>query len=86
MFDAEKYIDELAYKNVSLKVKKGNLQMSVAENIKQQIDPRNTQMLILYRAEHSWLDNLLLGSNTRKLVMEPSIPIMVLPKNPVFAD
>ncbi len=86
MFDAEKYIDELAYKNVSLRVKKGNLQMSVAENIKQQIDPSNTQMLILYRAEHSWLDNLLLGSNTRKLVMEPSIPIMVLPKNPVFAD
>lgn len=86
MFDAEKYIDELTYKNVSLRVKKGNLQMSVAENIKQQIDPSNTQMLILYRAEHSWLDNLLLGSNTRKLVMEPSIPIMVLPKNPVFAD
>jgi nucleotide-binding universal stress UspA family protein len=86
MFDTEKYIDELAYKNVSLRVKKGNLQMSVAENIKQQIDPSNTQMLILYRAEHSWLDNLLLGSNTRKLVMEPSIPIMVLPKNPVFAD
>ncbi len=86
MFDAQKHIDELAYKNLSLRVKKGNLQMSVAENIKQQIDPSNTQMLILYRAEHSWLDNLLLGSNTRKLVMKPSIPIMVLPKNPVFAN
>lgn len=86
MLEAEKHIKEFAYKNVSLQVKKGKIQLSVAENLKEQINPKNTQMLVMYRAEHSWLDNLLLGSNTRKLVMEPSIPIMILPKNPVFAD
>ncbi len=84
MLKAERYINSLAYKNISLLVQKGNIHLSVAENLKRQLNPANTQMLILYRSEHSWLDNLMMGSNTRKLVMEPSIPMFVLPKNPVF--
>jgi nucleotide-binding universal stress UspA family protein len=84
MLNAEQYINSLAYKNISLLVQKGNIHLSVAENLKRQLNPANTQMLILYRSEHSWLDNLMMGSNTRKLVMEPSIPMFVLPKNPVF--
>jgi nucleotide-binding universal stress UspA family protein len=86
IFEAENFINSQNYKNISLEVKKGSIQLSVAENLKNQLNISNTQLLILYRAEHSWLDNLLLGSNTRKLVMEPSIPIMILPKTTIFVD
>lgn len=86
MLEAEKYIKHHEYKNITLNVKKGNLMYSLSENLRKQINPGNTQLLILYRAEHSWLDNLMLGSNAQKMVLNPPIPVMIMPKNPLPAD
>lgn len=86
MLEAEKFIRHHTYKNITLNVKKGNLQYSISENLKRHINPTNTQMLILYKAKHGWLDNLLLGSNSQKMVLDPPIPVLVMPKNDESED
>ncbi|OYU94952.1 MAG: hypothetical protein CFE21_14850 [Bacteroidetes bacterium B1(2017)] len=80
IFDAQQYIHSHSYQNIKLTIKKGSIHLSIAENLKQQINPSNTQLLVMYRAEHSWIDKLLIGSNSQKMVLNPGLPILVLHK------
>ncbi len=80
IIDAEKFIFEHAYKNIKLNIKKGSIHLSIAENLKHQINTGNTQMLVMVRAEHSWIEKLMLGSNSQKMVIDPGLPILVLHK------
>jgi len=36
---------------------------------------------VLYRAAHTWMENLLLGSNSQKMLLDPGMPVLVLHKN-----
>ena len=67
--------------NIKINIKKGNIHLSIVENLNKHINPGNTQMLIMCRAEHSWLDKVLLGSNSQKMVLEAGLPILVLHKS-----
>ncbi len=80
MMDAEKYIRSHPYKNLTLNIKKGNLQLNLAENLRRQINYGNTQLLIMYKGAHSWLDNLMIGSNSQKMVLDSGLPVLVLHK------
>ncbi|MCF8253276.1 MAG: universal stress protein [Bacteroidia bacterium] len=80
ILDAQQYIFEHNYKNIKLSIQKGNIHLSISENLKRQLNTSNTQMLIMYRAEHSWLDKLLLGSNSQKMVLDAGLPMLVLHK------
>jgi nucleotide-binding universal stress UspA family protein len=79
--DAQQFIFEHEYKNIKINIKKGNIHLSIVENLNKHINPGNTQMLIMCRAEHSWLDKVLLGSNSQKMVLEAGLPILVLHKS-----
>lgn len=78
---AELYLKNHPYSNLRLTIKKGNVHLSVSENLRKHLDPSNTQMLILYQGEHNWLDKFLQGSNSQKLLLNPGLPILVLHKN-----
>lgn len=86
ILDAENYIEAHHYNNIKLNIQRGYLQFSVAENIKRNLNTTNTQLLVMYRAAHSWLDRLLIGSNSQKMVMDPGIPILVMPKKESDSD
>jgi nucleotide-binding universal stress UspA family protein len=81
ILDAQQFIFEHEYKNIKINIKKGNIHLSIVENLNKHINPGNTQMLIMCRAEHSWLDKVLLGSNSQKMVLEAGLPILVLHKS-----
>lgn len=78
--DAEIYIKSLAYNGISLSIKKGNLQLNLTENLKKHINYSNTQILVMYRGLHTWFDNLVLGSNSQKMVFNAGLPILVMQK------
>ncbi|MDZ4668703.1 MAG: universal stress protein [bacterium] len=80
ILDAEQFIFEHMYKNIKLNIKKGSIHLSIAENLKRQINTNNTQMLVMVRAEHSWIQKLMLSSNSQKMVLDPGLPILVLHK------
>ncbi|MBC7382974.1 MAG: universal stress protein [Bacteroidia bacterium] len=80
MMDAETYILSLSYKNITLSIKKGNLQLNLAENLRKHINYNNTQLLIMYRGSHTWVDNLFMGSNSQKMVLESGLPVLILQK------
>ena len=81
ILDAQQFIFDNEYPNIKLTIKKGNIHLSIAENLKKQISPSNTQMLIMCRASHSWIDKLLIGSNSQKMVLDAGLPILVLHKS-----
>jgi nucleotide-binding universal stress UspA family protein len=80
MLDAEQYIRSLNYQNVKLSVKKGNLELSIDEQLRKNIDETNTQIVTLFKNKHNWMDDLLLGSNSRKMAMQSPIPILIFKK------
>jgi nucleotide-binding universal stress UspA family protein len=80
MLDAEQYIRSLNYQNIKLTVKKGNLELSIDEQLNNQIDTSNTQIITLFRNIHSWMDELLLSSNSRKMAMNSQIPVLIFKK------
>ncbi len=81
MLDAEKYLRSHPYKNLTLNIKKGNSQLNLAENLKRQINYGNTQLLIMYRGSHTWLENLLIGSNSQKMVLDSGLPVLIMHKS-----
>ncbi len=81
ILEAQKFIHQQVYPNIKLSIKKGSIHLSLPENLKRQLNPSNTQMLVLYRAAHTWMENLLLGSNAQKMLLDPGMPILVLHKN-----
>ncbi len=80
MLDAEQYIRGLNYQNVKLTVKKGNLELSIDEQLRKNLDESNTQIVTLFKNKHNWMDDLLLGSNSRKMAMQSPIPILIFKK------
>ena len=80
LIDAKMTIASCAYKNIQLSIKKGLLYLSVAENLKHQIDSKSTQLITMVSGEHSWFDYLLIGSNTQQMVLDSQIPLLVLRK------
>jgi nucleotide-binding universal stress UspA family protein len=80
MLEAEQYIRSLNYQNVKLSVKKGNLELSIDEQLRKNIDETNTQIVTLFKNKHNWMDDLLLGSNSRKMAMQSPIPILIFKK------
>ncbi len=81
MLDAEQHIRSLNYQNVKLTVKKGNLELSIDEQLRKNIDESNTQIVTLFKNKHNWMDDLLLGSNSRKMAMQSPIPILIFKKS-----
>ncbi|MDP1725612.1 MAG: universal stress protein [Bacteroidota bacterium] len=81
MLEAEKYLRAHPYKNLTLNIKKGNLQLNLAENLKRQINYGNTQLLIMYRGSHTWLENLLIGSSSQRMVLDSGLPVLVMHKS-----
>src|ERR1043166_6251829 len=61
LISAEKTIQENAYKNIKLTVKKGNLELNLAEQILHHLTLSRTQILIMFRGEHGFIDNLVMG-------------------------
>jgi exonuclease SbcD len=80
MIDAKTLLATQPYKNVKLSIKRGTIHLSVAENLKNQIESASTQLLVMVSGEHSWFDNLLIGSNAQQMVLAPEIPLLVLRK------
>lgn len=80
MLDAEQYIRGSNYQNVKLTVKKGNLELSIDEQLRKNLDESNTQIVTLFKNKHNWMDDLLLGSNSRKMAMQSPIPILIFKK------
>ncbi len=80
LINAKSTISASTYKNIQLKIKKGLIYLSVAENLKIQIETNNTQLVIMVSGAQNWFDNLLIGSNTQQMVLDTSIPILVLRK------
>lgn len=81
MLDAEKYIETHQYKNIRLSIKKGKLDLSLDEQINKELNSGNTQILAMFRSHHGWVDNLLTGSISEKMVMNCQIPVMVFKKD-----
>lgn len=80
MIDAKILLTTQAYQNVKLSIKRGTVHLSVADNLKNQIESASTQLLVMVSGEHSWFDNLLIGSNAQQMVLAPKIPLLVLRK------
>jgi nucleotide-binding universal stress UspA family protein len=80
MIDAKTLLATQPYKNVKLSIKRGTIHLSVAENLKNQIESASTQLLVMVSGEHSWFDNLMIGSNAQQMVLAPKIPLLVLRK------
>lgn len=80
MIGAKTLLATQPYKNIKLNIKRGIMHLSVAENLKGQIDAANTQLLAMVSGEHSWFDNLMIGSSAQQMVLEPIIPILVMRK------
>lgn len=80
ILEARSKIESYTYKNIKLSIKRGSIHLSVAENLKTQVDTSNTQLLVMVSGEHSWFENLMLASNTQKMVLTPDLPILVMRK------
>jgi nucleotide-binding universal stress UspA family protein len=80
MMEAEHYIRKHTYQNIRMTIKKGKLELPIDEQLQQNIDTGNTQIVALFKGEHSWLDYIMAGSNVQKLVMSSTIPVLVMNK------
>lgn len=80
MMQAEHYIRKHEYQNIRMSVKKGKLDIPIDEQLQQAIDASNTQIVALFKGEHSWLDFLMASSNAQKIVMSSSIPVLAMNK------
>ncbi len=80
MLDAEQYIKNLNYKNIKLSVKKGNLELSIDEQLRKNLDCGNTQIVTLFKNKHSWMEDILLSSNSRQMAMQCQIPVLIFKK------
>ncbi|MCG9879704.1 MAG: hypothetical protein MH472_03815, partial [Bacteroidia bacterium] len=83
ILDARSKIEGYSYKNIKLTIKRGMAHLSVAENLKTQVDTSNTQMLVMVSGEHTWFENLMIASNAQKMVLAPDLPILVMRKGEV---
>lgn len=83
LINAKSTISVSNYKNIQLKIKKGLIYLTIAENLKIQIETNNTQLIIMVSGAQNWFDNLLIGSSTQQMVLDTSIPILVLRKGEV---
>jgi nucleotide-binding universal stress UspA family protein len=83
MIDAKTLLSTNNYKNIKLNIKRGNIHLSVAENLKNHIDAANTQLLVMVSGEHNWFDSLMIGSNAQQMVLEPKLPILVMRKGEI---
>lgn len=80
MLNAEKLLNTYQYKNIKLTVFKGKLDQTLSKQILTNLNNSNTQILSLYRGNHNWLESIITGSTTQQIVMECSIPVLVIKK------
>lgn len=80
MMEAEQYIRKHTYQNIRMSIKKGKPDLPIDEQLQQNIDTGNTQIVALFKGEHSWLDYIMAGSNVQKIVMSSTIPVLVMNK------
>jgi hypothetical protein len=63
-----------------MSVKKGKLDLPIDEQLQASIDIGNTQIVALFKGEHSWLEYLMASSNVQKIVMSSTIPVLAMNK------
>lgn len=86
LMGAEKLIRQHNYNNIKLTVKKGSLELNLAEQILEHLRFSKTQILFMFRGEHGFIDNLVMGSNSQQVVLESGIPVLVAPKKPAVDE
>lgn len=81
MLNAEATMKSHGYDNLRLTIRKGDIQLTLAENLRKTVDASSTQMLILFQGEHGWMDQFFNGSNSARMVLHPGLPVMVFHKS-----
>jgi len=77
---ADNAIKSNPYKNIKLSIKKGNIEKNLADQILNHLSTSSTQTVVMFREEHGFFDNIVMGSNSQQVVLKSGIPVLVVPR------